>query len=440
MATLHAWPGGDDFDDGKDDPHNQHSLESGPLGPIDQATGELDRRLTRRWSEPLQRQTDEVEVLSALDADLVRRFLAPPPQEPEFLGTRQLPPLPALPDLPPAPVAAVPHLHALRVTHEPSGQRAQPAIAVATPPPSARPRLRAVPLTAAPPPATAPLNVTRLVTHSFHIAMRADFLPPSVLAMMDIPHRRIWLAPALAPVQSTGSEWGDYATRLERAIEARPFTRYLLATLWTRWYCEPPAEAPHAQTLIATFAPADGLTQHTWQRWHGDYYTWLWNRTNTLVATHDRLDLLTMSYLSLGDVLPYEVPTLGPARVHAVQRHALRVLPALRAACHTPDEFLRAAWNHYGDYLARSMALPRAIVTGRLEQDTLRIRTSTDLCDLTDALLAESPELGAWRDQVARSAGLYGETSPHGVYRTAAQRVALWLAEPSYLLHYPRFP
>jgi len=436
VATLHGWPNGDDGDDAREG-ESARLTESGPLDALDQVTGELEQRLTQRWSQPPRRDTtDEVEALSPLDADLVRRFLEP--AEPPFWRPTHptLPPLasmPITPDLPPAPQAQ-------RHVTRPGSVRPQPTVAVATPPAGVRTGPRAVSLTALAMPAAAPINVTRLVAHSFHIAIRDSFLPHPALALMDIPHRRIWLAPALAPVEPSSAGWEDYALRLEHAIEARPFTRYLLATLWTRWYCEPPREVPPARTLVATFAPAEGFARHLWQRWHGSYYTWLWHQTNTLVAAHDALDTFTATYLGLGPVLRHEVPRLGRARAQAVEQQALRVLPALRASCRTAEEFARAAWAHYSDYLARAAAVPRAIITDRLAQDALMIQNADDLCAWTDILLAESPELGTWRDQVARSSGLYSETSRWGIYRSAAQRVALWLAEPSALLRYPPFP
>jgi hypothetical protein len=189
-----------------------------------------------------------------------------------------------------------------------------------------------------------------------------------------------------------------------------------------------PAGVPVERAYVAQFAPASGPFCHEWQRWHGAYYTRLYHTTNTLVASHyDTLNPLTSAYV--GQNPP---PRLGRERVEAVTKAALIYAPAIRAQCETAEDAERAARAHYTSYLVRNATVPRVVIEERLAGDKRRIETPDALCDWTDDLLADEPEVGQWRAQIARRAGLWGDTAHRtGHYRTAGQRVALWLGEPA---------
>jgi len=410
------WPSedADGNEHGNEDNQPERAIGSGPLVDPAQITSTLSARLVRRWTLPLGRHrerhergdTDEVETLSPSDAHLLGRFLAQPPTGYAVEGTSPLPGIEQVPTIP----ARVPTPPSGALTRRFAARTARTALAPAPP--------------AVTPPA--PLDVARLAMRSFHLAVAPDgFLPADVLMLLDGHTRRLWLAPLLLLLMIGSS--ADWRTRLAATIEARPLTRYLIAALWAVTHSEMPASSPAAASLTVLFAPAAGLTRHPWHRWHGSWYTRVWRQTNRLVAPHLTLDRLTACYLGLRE--GERVPHLGPERRRAVLENALRVLPHLRARCRTTAEMERAAWAHYTGWLARVTAVPECVIADRLDGDRRAIRAPDDLCRLTDDLLAGEPEMAHARTMHAH--GVWSETSRGGVYRTAGQGVALWLAEPS---------
>jgi len=440
--TGESWPGDEDKDEGSGQQHGE--MESGPLGEAEQVTAALQPRMLRRFTQPPDRSvpgdignvgnvgdTDEMEVLSDAEARMLRRYMAPDP--PQWLGETASSDLPTLP-LPPLPDAPREMERAAPATSRPLA-RSGPLhrrLATTAPAPTYQRPVR-FPVQGPAVPVVTPVNVARLVMAKFHIAVMAGLLPPHVLAVLYTSGafgsvRRIWLAPALIALACGSAAWGTYHDRLERAIESRPFTRYVLAVLYTRWRAEMPAGVPVEHTYIAQLAPASGPFRHEWQRWHGALYTRLYHTTNLLMASHyDTLNPLTAAYLGVDPP-----PRLGPERVQAVTRAALNYAPAIRAQCQTAEDAVGAARSHYTAYLARNATVPRCVIEDRLAGDKRRFETPDALCALTDELLADVPEVGQWRAQIARRSGLWGDTAHRrGYYRSAPQRVALWLAEPA---------
>jgi hypothetical protein len=380
--------------------------------------------MIQAFSRPLphdaEHGTDEIQALSPFDVEMLRRFTAPPVPKapPSDLGRRLREARDELDDMMGARTARYP---------VPTGPIASygPQVAVQAP---------------AYPVVTAPLSVTRLVMHSFHIAIKPGYLPPNVLVCVDTRIRRLWLAPSLAPLHGeheAAAGWGAYADRLERVIESRPVTRYVLAAMWVRYGSSSAlGAAPPTRCAVAAFAPASGLIAQAWGRSHADYYTRLWKQTNTLVAPREAIEKLTAVYLGEPEMPAYGIPRLGAEREQAVTERALRVLPALRGEALTPTEFRTVAWTHYVDWLARCLAVPRLVIHDRLAGDMLATRTPDELCAWTDRMLRSSTELGEWRARTAQAFGLMSETTRAGDYRTPAQRVALWLAEPSAAVRY----
>ncbi|MBF6589514.1 MAG: hypothetical protein IVW57_03150 [Ktedonobacterales bacterium] len=446
-TTMPSWPA-DDGDKGNDGDGNGNSSGnkgsrasgSGPLGDAPpQITAALQARLTHRFSQPFAHgerdetdATDEYEILSDDDLRAIRRYRQPAAPSPAWMRAPTAASLPPLPDFsmdPPRPLARGPS----PVAAQPQPQRAPQVAVLSHPRQPEAPMPMPMPAPAYAPP-YAPVNVTRLVLKDFHIALLDDYLPANVLALLDTHDRRIVLAPALAPLigVSAALSSASYPRRLEQVIEARPLTRFVLAALYVRWHARMPDGAPDGRGYVCALAPATGLLRHAWHRWHAALYTRLYAQTCRLVAPIT--GQLSATYLGVRGGSPYDhygIPRIGPDLHAAVAERALAVLPALRASCATPREFRQRAWDHYAAWLAHNAGVPTCVPRDRLRGDTRIFSTPDDLCQWTDELLADTPDVGEWRIQTARAFGITSATTRAHGYRTAAQQVALWLAEPT---------
>jgi hypothetical protein len=293
--------------------------------------------------------------------------------------------------------------------------------------------------------------------------MLADDLPANTLGELRLSLRAIRLSSRLFPAPSTRAalkhalcqpaslgEWG-----WDHLIEDNHSARFVLASLFTAWYCytqnvaaalhlapEQIALGHHRRNtawatiwnplhpLVVAFAPVATFSK-TWNAgWQNPYYTSHWTHLLSLLVNQTQLDAQARVYLDLDEDQP------APRRqqlLAALKRvSAPYATDEIRRRYRSLDEF---AWSQYIEFLAGESHVPAALVRAKVCGERATIRSGEEMARLTTDLIAGDGHLCALRRRVAEEGyWVQARKARDGSRVAPEEQVALYLAEPLQLI------